>query len=269
MKIGLIIPYKNAERWLARCLGSIGAQPFEVYLVNDHSEDNGPMTACEGAMSSDGWHLIELDYLERGVAMARNKGLEAALADGCDFVTFLDSDDELTPDAFEKMEQAIAQEPDEAIIQFNHYAIDANGWKFPRLQNNKGTYTLGNLPKLWVSCVNKIFRADLVKTIRFNKINHGEDEIFVLECLKTARRIYQSERFTMIYHRDNPKSLSKSTTIYDLIDEQDALIQFISDNAPYYPEQEEQYDLLEAVRKRQAELWNNAVYKRIFGGEEK
>ena len=260
MKIGLIIPYKNAERWLARCLGSIGAQPFEVFLVNDHSEDSGPMTACEGAMSSDGWHLIELDYLERGVAMARNKGLEAALADGCDFVTFLDSDDELTPDAFEKMEQAIAQEPDEAIIQFNHYAIDANGWKFPRLQNNKGTYTLGNLPKLWVSCVNKIFMADLVRPLLFNEIlRHGEDEIFVLECLHKARRIYHSERFTMLYHRDNPKSLSKSTTLRDLAAEQVSLIAF---SKTY----EDDPEVLAAIRTRQAELWNNAVYKRIFGG---
>ena len=260
MKIGLIIPYKNAERWLARCLGSIGAQPFEVYLVNDHSEDSGPMTACEGAMSSDGWHLIELDYLERGVAMARNKGLEAALADGCDFVTFLDSDDELTPDAYEKMEQAIAQEPEEAIIQFNHYAIDANGWKFPRLQNNKGTYTLGNLPKLWVSCVNKVFRADLVRPLLFNEIlRHGEDEIFVLECLHKARRIYHSERFTMLYHRDNPKSLSKSTKLQDLIGEQRALLDM---SAFCYDDPE----MLAAIRTRQAELWTNAVYKRIFGG---
>lgn len=266
MKIGLIIPYKNAERWLARCLGSIGAQPFEVILVDDQSEDDGPVIATEACMSSEDWHYFKT-YDKTGAAHARNIGLKVALENGCDFVTFLDSDDELTPDAYEKMEQAIAQEPDEAIIQFNHYAIDANGWKFPRLQNNKGTYTLGNLPKLWVSCVNKIFRADLVRPLLFNEIlRHGEDEIFVLECLKTARRIYHSERFTMIYHRDNPKSLSKSTTIYDLIDEQDALLQFITDNAPFYPEQEEQYELLEAVRKRQAELWNNAVYKRIFGG---
>ncbi|MBR3279911.1 MAG: glycosyltransferase family 2 protein [Lachnospiraceae bacterium] len=258
MKIGLIIPYKNAKPWLERCLNSIGAQPFEVYLVNDHSTDQGPYIATS---FSRGFHYIDLDYLERGVAMARNKGLEAALADGCDFVTFLDSDDELTPDAFEKMEQAIAQEPDEAIIQFNHYAIDANGWKFPRLQNNKGTYTLGNLPKLWVSCVNKIFRADLVRSIGFDPdLRHGEDEIFVLQCLAMARRLYHSERFTMLYHRDNPKSLSKSTTLRDLAGEQVALIAV----AITYDDDPE---MLAAIRTRQAELWNNAVYKRIFGGE--
>lgn len=128
------------------------------------------------------------------------------------------------------------------------------------MYNDPGTYELGNLPKLWVSSVNKVFKADLVNRIRFdNKLDHGEDELFVLNCLAKARRIYHSKLFTMVYHRDNPHSLSKSTTLDDLLNEQRALFEFLVNHS-------DDVELRNAVRIRQAELWNNAVYKRVFGG---
>lgn len=259
IKIALIIPYFNAEPWLERCLRSIGSQPFTVILVNDQSKDDGPMIATEACMSSEDWHHFET-YDKTGAAHARNVGLEAAIAKKSDYVAFLDADDELTPDAWDNMTHAIEAEPDAPVIQFNHYMVEKNGWKTPRMYNDPGTYELGNLPKLWVSSVNKVFKADLVNRIRFdNKLNHGEDELFVLNCLAKARRIYHSKLFTMVYHRDNPHSLSKSTTLDDLLDEQRALFAFLVNHS-------DDVELRNAVRIRQAELWNNAVYKRVFGG---
>lgn len=268
MKIGLIIPYKNAEKWLPRCLASIGSQPFEVYLVNDHSEDDGPLIASEGAMSSDGWHLIELDYLQLGVSMARNMGLNAALADGCDYITFLDADDELEPEAYNNYIAGIRDNLEADMIQFNHRKQTPEGMRPCRFYNPRGLYQLDNLPQLWAIVWNKVYKAELVKNIRFDhKLKHGEDELFNLDCLALTRMIYNMETVGVIHHYDNPESLSRLTDVYDLIDEQDALLQFISDHAPYYPDEEECYELLRAVRKRQVELWDNPVYKRVFGGE--
>lgn len=260
MKIGLIIPYKNAAEWLPRCLNSIGDQPFEVYLINDHSEDNGHTYATGLGLARDNVFPMWLEYDDHGVAAARNEGLMEAVRSGCDYITFLDADDELTPDAYDNMIRTIEAEPEAPLIQFNHYMLDKKGWKTARLHNNSGTYDLGRLPKLWVSSVNKLFKTELVKNIRFNEqLRHGEDELFILECLATARRIYHSNLFTMIYHRDNPNSLSKSTTLDDVLDEQHALLKFIFDHSDDVP-------LRNAVRIRNAELWDNAVYRRVFGG---
>lgn len=260
MKIGLIIPYKNAAEWLPRCLKSIGGQPFEVYLVNDHSVDDSHVIATECAMSSDNVLPLWLGPDQHGVSTARNEGIIEAIEQECDYISFLDADDELTPYAYDNMIRTIEAEPEASIIQFNQYMLDKNGWKTARLHNNSGTYDLESLPKLWTDCTNKLIKTELVKGIRFNEqLRHGEDELFILDCLATARRIYHSKLFTMIHHRDNPNSLSKSTTLDDVMEEQYALFNFIFDHFDDVP-------LRNAVRIRNAELWDNAVYRRVFGG---
>ena len=237
MKISVIIPYKNepeTAELLGRCLKSVMNQNFNIiYLV---------------------------DFDTKGVSFMRNQGIESALRAGSDYITFLDADDTYAPDAYEQIMSAISEEPDEPIIQLNHVREFPDGRTQQRMWNRRGTYTLDNLPQLWVSSCNKVIKADLIKDIRFIEgLNHGEDEIFILNCLAKARRLYHSERIALHYHKDNPNSLSTTTSLEDLLGEQKALSEF---TAKYKDDPE----LLRAVRQRQSELWNNACYKRVFGG---
>ena len=263
MKIALIIPYRNAEKWIKRCLDSIKGD-FEVILVDDHSKD-GSHEIVDNHPNHDNF-IHACTMVTHGVSAARNVGLYNAIeVVGADYIAFLDADDELHPDAYKNMCKAISEAPDDGIIQFNHLMVTGDTDKdfripVPRMHNRQGTYFLNNLPKLWVSVVNKIYKAELVDRVMFNPhLSHGEDELFNLECLRFARRIYNSELVTMIHHKDNPNSLSKSTTSGDLLNEQSALIEFLA-------EAEEDTALCEAVRQRQAELWSNPCYKRVFGG---
>lgn len=261
MKIALIVPFKNAEAWLPRCLRSIDPR-FELVLVDDNSTDGVDIGAlAEEYLRGDAYvKKLSLTGLE-GVAAARNQGLIKAKKIGADYITFLDADDELAPDAYDQIESAIKEAPDAQIIQLNHATAKTDGSKWPRLPNRRGTYELSNLPKLWASSCNKIFKSFLIngQGIFFPDIRHGEDELFVLECLAHARRIYNSERVALYYHNDNPNSLSKSTTLDDIIAEQVALLEFIDEHRG-------DAELCEAVRIRQTELWNNPTYKRTIGG---
>ena len=237
MKISVIIPYKpeyETDHLAARCLKSVMSQNFNViYLV---------------------------DFDGKGVSFMRNQGIESALRAGSDYITFLDADDTYAPDAYEQIVSAISEEPDEPIIQMNHVREFPDGRTQQRMWNRRGTYTLDNLPQLWVSSCNKVIKADLIKDIRFIEgLNHGEDEIFILNCLAKARRLYHSERIALHYHKDNPNSLSTVTSLNDLIAEQGALLDFLI-------EHKDDAELLRAIRQRQTELWNNACYKRVFGG---
>ena len=258
MTIALIIPYRNAEKWIKRCLDSIKGD-FEVILVDDHSEDRSPEIVDNHPNHDNFIHTCTM--VSHGVSAARNIGLYHAIEDvGADYIAFLDADDELHPDAYKNMCKAISEAPDDGIIQFNHLMVVDNGFPVPRMHNRQGTYFLDNLPKLWVSVVNKVYKAETVENFQFDlRLFHGEDERFNLDCLKKARRIYNSELVTMIHHKDNPYSLSKATTFSDLIWEQNSLIEFLNNN-------EDDEELCEAVRQRQAELWNNPCYKRVFGG---
>lgn len=241
MKIAVIVPYytpdENTKALFHRCMMSVDARRFGVIPVED-KERLGP-----GA--------------------TRNEGLDIAFNDyQPNYVTFLDADDTFAPDAYDQMVKAIEEAPDEPIIQMNHIRVFPDGTQKPRMWNRKGTYYLDKLPQLWVSSVNKLYKAELLQDIKFkNFLNHGEDELFVLECLAKARRLYNSDRVALHYHKDNPNSLSTVTSFQDLYDEQMALLEFIDEHS-------EDKELCEVVRKRQAELWNNSTYKRVIGGQE-
>ena len=99
-----------------------------------------------------------------------------------------------------------------------------------------------------------------VSDIRFKpELVHGEDELFMLEALKIARGIHVSRRVALHYHKDNPNSLSTTTSAADLYGEQRALIDFLMLNG-------NDKEICNVVRTRQCELWNNAVYRKNFGG---
>ena len=235
MNIAVIVPYlpeDSTKALYGRCLNSISAK-FETILA--------------------------IDFNHRGVSAMRNDGIEMALKKGVDYIPFLDADDTLGEDAYDQIVAAINEQPNEGIIQLNHVREYEDGTTKLRLMSKQGTYTLDRLPNLWVSSVNKVFKADLIRDIRFKVgLNHGEDELFVLECLAKARRMYVSSRIALHYHKDNPNSLSTTTSINDLIGEQTALMMFAllhKDDA----------EMLAVIRRRQAELWNNACYTKVFG----
>lgn len=236
MKISVIIPYKNepeTSELAGRCLKSVMSQDFNIiYLV---------------------------DFDGKGVSFMRNQGIESALRAESDYITFLDADDTYAPDAYEQIMSAISEAPDEPIIQLNHVREYEDGKTKLRLMSKQGTYTLDRLPNLWVSSVNKVFKADLIRGVRFKTgLNHGEDELFVLECLVKTRRMYVSSRIALHYHKDNPNSLSTTTSLNDLIDEQTALMWFAMMH-------KDDAEILAVIRRRQAELWNNACYTKVFG----
>lgn len=260
MRIALIIPFKNAAPWLGRCLRSIGSQPFEVILVDDQSTDASATIALKYCVDSAGWSYHETRDAT-GVSHARNVGLEAARAKGCDYITFLDADDELTNNAYIQVTAAIRENPQADIIQLNHEVILNNGVRRPRGYNRAGYYKLDGLPTLWPCVFSKVIKAELIDGIKFIKgLRHGEDELFILDCLALTRGIYCSERIATIHHKDNPQSLSKIADMADLLSEQVSLFNFMRDH-------EDDAEILEAIRQREASLWDNPTYKKVFGGQ--
>lgn len=237
MKIGIIVPYytpdQNTKELFERCKASIDDR-FEKIFVDSMK-------------------------IGLGVSAARNHGLDIAARMDLDYITFLDADDTLEPNAYDQMLAAISEAPDAPLIQMNHKRMQPNGSAYVKFFNRRGTYEPDNLPSLWVCVWNKLYKADTLKDIRFIVgLNHGEDELFVLEALAVARRVYCSERVAMTHYFDNPNSLSQSCGFTDLIEEQMALLSFASTHA-------QDRSLCEAVRLRQLELWSNNIYRRKFG----
>lgn len=96
MKISVIIPVYNVEKFLKKCLDSVINQTYkdiEVILVDDDSTDNSGKICDEFANT---YSYIEVIHKKNeGLGLARNSGLKVATGD---YVIFVDSDDFLEKD---------------------------------------------------------------------------------------------------------------------------------------------------------------------------
>ena len=100
MKISVIIPVYNVEKYLRQCLDSVINQTYkdlEIICVEDCSTDNSPQILQEYAQKDE---RIKILYNEKNSKLGptRNNGLKVATGE---YIHFLDSDDWLEPDAYE------------------------------------------------------------------------------------------------------------------------------------------------------------------------
>lgn len=102
--ISVIVPAYNVEDYIEECLQSLAEQTdpsFEVIVINDGSTDQTHSIAERYCAGRDNFRII--DQQNRGLGGARNTGIRAARGA---FLTFLDSDDTLRPDALALMREA-------------------------------------------------------------------------------------------------------------------------------------------------------------------
>lgn len=93
MKISIIIPVFNTEKYVKRCLDSCVQQDlctddYEIIVINDGSTDNS--LAIIEEIAKDYSNIIISSQNNSGLSEARNSGLHIARGD---YIVFLDSDD--------------------------------------------------------------------------------------------------------------------------------------------------------------------------------
>lgn len=208
--ISVIVPYWNAEQWIGRCVNSLKKQEgeFTFILVNDKSKDKSKSTAKKTAKGDDRFIFID-NQRAKGVSGARNTGIDIAKGE---WITFLDADDELLPDAWKVFERMTQWE--ENILQANHLRQYSNPDRVVnKMPNNKGIYDFDAMPNWHCMVWNKLFRRDFIGDTRFIEgLHYGEDEIFILDLLAKDDRIRHTltNTVTVLRHFDNPNSLSRS-----------------------------------------------------------
>ena len=123
-KVSIIIPVHNTERYLRQCVDSVLCQTLkdiEIILVENGSDDNSP-ELCRKLASEDA--RIKVEILEKGdQSAARNAGVRMASSD---FIGFVDSDDIIAPNMYERMYAAAVRENVD-IVNCNYVKIYGNG----------------------------------------------------------------------------------------------------------------------------------------------
>ena len=97
--VSIIVPVYKVEKYLQRCLDSIAAQTYrrlEVILVDDGSPDNcGEI--CEAFAKTNTYTKV-IHQKNQGLSAARNNAVPESHGE---YITFVDSDDYITPDYVE------------------------------------------------------------------------------------------------------------------------------------------------------------------------
>lgn len=106
--VSIVVPVYKVEKYLERCVESLRNQTLrdiEIILVDDGSPDTCP-AMCDALVLQDS-RIRVVHKQNGGLSSARNAGLRVALGT---YVGFVDSDDEVEPDMYEKMLQIIEAE---------------------------------------------------------------------------------------------------------------------------------------------------------------
>ncbi len=148
-KVSVIIPVYNVEKYLQACIDSLLNQTLEdieLIFVNDASPDNCSSILHENEqLHPDKIRVIDLpENLRQGGA--RNVGIKAAKSD---IIGFVDSDDFVAPEMFEKPYMKICSTDadvvygkfllvDENATVSSMMNVTGNGEKWPILMSCKG-----------------------------------------------------------------------------------------------------------------------------------
>ena len=100
-RISVIVPVYNVEQYLPRCVESILAQTYEnleILLVDDGTKDNSG-AICDAYARQDA-RVKAIHKKNGGLSSARNAGIDASTGE---YLSFVDSDDWIEPDMYEKM----------------------------------------------------------------------------------------------------------------------------------------------------------------------
>ncbi len=212
VKISVIIAMYNAERYICDCVRNVLAQSLsdiEVIVVNDCSTDES-VELIRKAFGSDERVVIIDQPQNMGPGEARNVGIKAARGK---YITFLDSDDAIMPDALEKlflkaqqysadvvhgtrlMVPVVSDAPSSLLdLTFDDtYEItfeQGSPQTSERLLSGDISLRIESwlLHEIHWSVWNKLYSTEFIRknNIHFAKMKMAEDQVFCFSCLINA-----------------------------------------------------------------------------------
>lgn len=196
--ISVIVPVYNVEEYLPQCLDSICTQTYkdlEIILVDDGSTDSSGAICDQWAEKDPRIRVIHKK--NGGVSAARNEGLKAATGA---LIGFVDSDDWVEPDMYEKMKKRMGS-ADVVMSGFFDYPYGMDCQAIPRgiravrpCGYEGAVLQIMSRDCYYCTLWNKLYRMKAVKKggrlIQFDTaLDFGEDEIWLLQVLKNSKKI--------------------------------------------------------------------------------
>ena len=216
IKVSVVVPVYNAEKYLRECLDSILNQTLkelEIYCVDDGSNDNSVGIIKEYQEKDSRVHFLEQSH--KGGGAARNLGMQHAKGE---YISFIDADDYIDETMYQKLyDKCNETEADMAVcsVRFLFQATGAirdsvDGLRVENLPD-KEVFSYKDMPDKIFNTFhnwawNKLFRLSFIKEhqIQFQEVFRTNDLLFTNTALMEANRIATLDEY-LIYYRIDPK----------------------------------------------------------------
>ena len=242
--ITVIIPVYNIMEYLPRCVHSVTAQTYkdlQIILVDDGSTD-GTSQLCDKLAKED--YRIQVYHKKNGgSSSARNAGL--LLREGA-YVGFIDSDDYIEPDMYEKLYNGL-KESGAYIAQVGRDEIDEQGNRLPDICIPPEKTTLYSntdflrellMHKGDCSFCTKLFRSELIEGRAFPEGKLNEDFRLLVHMLTEGEGILSlPDRCYHVFYRQGSNSRKKdknefSRVFADSVDNADDVAELVEKHFP-------------------------------------
>lgn len=217
MKLSIIVPIYNVEKYIARCLDSILSQDinydeYEILVINDGTEDNSVKIVKEYQEKYQNIVLIEKE--NGGLSSARNMGLAHCKGE---YIWMVDSDDSIKSNCFsEILDYAFKNKLDFLSFPMNDiFGPEEN--ILSNYKNKPNDIIVSNIEyikkyKVEYSACCFLIRREIISNnnIRFIEGILHEDIDFVIRLLEFCNRIssYQKKGGLYNYYVGRPNSIT-------------------------------------------------------------
>lgn len=209
MKISVIIPAYNSERFLAETLDCLLGQTLkdiQIIIVNDGSTDGTANIIAEYAAKHG--NILPVFQENAGVSAARNNGISHA--DG-KYTIFVDSDDLLSENALEVIYDSLESTcADLAVCRTMRFGY--GGEEFNHIVDSlvkDSVIDCFDKRLLWNFLIsNKCFKTSVLKesNVRFPPLKYSEDGAFTMQFIYASRpKITGVYDAVFKYRRHTPK----------------------------------------------------------------
>lgn len=198
-KFSIIMNAYNVERYIEEAVYSVlnqKFQDFEIILIDDVSTDGT-------------WSLISqiVDNRIKKIRREKNGGLGAGRNFGItqasgEYILFLDGDDLLEDDILIRVAANLRDDTDLYIYNYVRFYPDGTTEKSH----------LGVAPnQMYVGATNKVYKSDIIKSVRFAENTYFEDTSFALLAYLNARKAAFFEESLFRYRQGRPGQITKGT----------------------------------------------------------
>jgi glycosyltransferase involved in cell wall biosynthesis len=220
MKLSIIIPVYNTEKYLGKCIESVISLSLfekEIIIVDDESTDSSFSIAKN---YEEKYENIKLFHKKNeGVSKARNFGISKASGE---YILFLDADDYLRSDAGVLLEEAIKSDIDFTAFAYTSLYVDEKEklekYSFFEEKTMDKTNVLENalISSEFNTCWAKLFKRKIIvdNGLEFREdMKIGEDAVFVLSYLMNSESVSVLNN-SLINYRIHPESMMKKSNFY-------------------------------------------------------